>query len=477
MTFASTPSGAPVDVPPVDAGTASVTSAEWSQLRDLAKGRLITATDPDWDTARIGWIVSVDQRPAAVLEVADAADVVHAVRWAAGHSLPVAAQPRGHAARTSLNGTLLLRTGALDQIDVDVVGRTARVGAGVRWSDLLERLDGTGLVALAGSSGDPSVVGQTLGGGASWFSRKYGFAANSIRSLDVVDADGGLQHVTASSDPDLFWALRGGGGDFAIVVAMEIALFAESDLYGGRLLWNATHCRAVLGAFRDIVADAPPALTLWAHVYHFPAIEVVPEPVRGRSFVSVACTHLGTSAEAEALLAPLRDIAPVELDLMGEVPIGALSSIADEPVDPMPAMELNVLLDDLTDDTLDALTAAVADRDTCPLTIIQLRHLEGAFADRPVDGGAVCAVDARFSLYAVGVPVVAELVDAIGAGFNALDTAVRERAVGRLLSNFTGEHQDNAAGYEPATHERLQRIKRERDPGGRIRSNKPVLGA
>jgi hypothetical protein len=463
--------------PPTTAAAAAITDDQWNELCLAVSGWPITRTDKAWDVARRGWAVQVDQQPAAVLEVADQTDVALAVRWAARHGISVSAQPRGHAARTTLDGTLLLRTGALQDIDIDVVRRTARVGAGVRWGDLLARLDGTGLIALAGSNPDPTVVGLTLGGGVSWFTRKYGYAANSVRSFDVVDARGELRHVTAGSDPELFWALRGGGGDFAVVVAVEIELHPEAELYGGRLFWDVTHTRAVLGAFRDLTAEAPVELTTWAHVYHFPPVPDVPEPVRGRSFVSVAATYLGSPGKAEQLLAPLRSAAPVALDLMGELQIGALAGVADEPTEPMPVMDHTALLADLTDAGLDAFTAAVSDRATCPLALVQLRHLEGAFADQPVDGGAVSPVDARFSLFALGVPVVPELAGAIEAGFAALDDSLADVVQARRFPNFTGEGQANSAGYEPATLDRLRRLKLERDPAGTIRSNKPVLDA
>ena len=256
-------------------------SDTFATLAASVSGDLTTVADPEYDRARTPWVVNVDQRPAAVLEVAHVADVVEAVRWAAAHDVPVSVQPGGHAPRTTLDGTLMLRTGALQGIEVDPVRRTARVGAGVKWGQLCDALDGTGLMALCGSNPDVTVVGLTLGGGVSWFTRKHGFTANSVVSLDVVDADGQLQHVTRSSDPDLFWALRGGGGDFAVVVRMEIALFEAPQMYGGQLLWPVEHAAAVLRAFRDLSLVAPRELSLWAHVMHFPPIPDVPEPCAG----------------------------------------------------------------------------------------------------------------------------------------------------------------------------------------------------
>lgn len=458
--------------------TVTAPAASAAPITDLAaavRGRLVLPHHADWAAARLPWLVNVDQQPAAVLEVADADDVVAAVRWAVRHGWSVSAQPRGHAARTTLDGTLLLRTRALDELQVDPARRVARVGAGVKMGELLAALDGTGLVALSGSNPDPSVIGLLLGGGVSWFTRKHGFTANSVLAFDVVDPSGTLRRVDAVTDPDLFWALRGGGGDFAVVVAAELRLFAEPQLYGGRLLWAVDHAGAVLRAFRDLAAVAPRELTMWAHVYHFPPMPELPETFRGRSFVSVASTFLGEDQEAERLLAVLRDAAPVELDLMGALPVSALGTVADEPTEPMPVLDHTVLLEELDDPTIDRLVAAVADPARCPLLIVQLRHLGGAFAERPAGGGAVDPVDAGFNLWACGVPAVPELVAAISAAFGGLDLAVADVAVGRRLPNFAGDGQADAAGYDAATLSRLRAIKSARDPHGTIRSNKPVL--
>ena len=198
----------------------------WRSLRSAVSGRLVTPDQPEYAGARLGWIVNVDQQPAAVLEVAHVGDIVTAVRWARDHGVAVSVQPGGHAARTTVNDTLLLRTGALGGLEIDRARGTVSVGAGVKWGELCAALDGTGLMALAGSNPDPTVVGLVLGGGVSWFTRAHGFTANSVVAFDVVNGCGELEHVTRASDPELFWALRGGGGDFGIVVRMELALFA-----------------------------------------------------------------------------------------------------------------------------------------------------------------------------------------------------------------------------------------------------------
>jgi FAD/FMN-containing dehydrogenase len=452
------------------------TEIPWDRLRGTVSGRLHLPGDAEWVAVSTPWIVNVPQRPAAVLEVADPQDVVTAVRFAADHGIAVTAQPRGHAARTTLDGALLLRTRALDTIDVDIQRGTARVGAGVKWGELMARLDGTGLVALCGSNPDPSVVGLTLGGGVSWFTRKYGFTANSVVSFDVVDPCGDLVTVTRTSDPDLFWALRGGGGDFGIVVSIELALMLAPSVYGGKILWPVEHAAAVLKAFRDLALTAPDELSIWGHVWHFPPLPELPEPIRGRSFVGVVLTHLGTAAEAEALLRPLRDAAPVAFDLVGPVPPSGMGMVAQEPTEPMPSLEYATTLTELDDAAIDRIVAVVGDRERSPLIVTQLRGLGGGFARTSPGSGAVAPVEEPFQLFAVGVPAVPELAQAIPAAFRALDEAVEGLATGHAMPNFTPDGAPNSVCYPPETLERLRRIKLERDPQGTIRSNKPVLG-
>ena len=449
----------------------------WDELGSAVRGRLVTPRDPDWQHARRPWLVNVDQQPAAVLEVGDVHDVVTAVRWAAAYGLSVTAQPSGHAPRKTLDGTLLLRTRALHGIRVDTARRTASVGAGVKWGELCAALDGTGLMGLAGSNPDPTVVGLMLGGGVSWFTRAHGFTANSVVSVDLVDPTGTLVHLTQESDPELFWAVRGGGGDFGIVVGIELALFEAPQMYGGQLLWPVEHAPAVLRAFRDLALVAPRELTMWAHILHLPPVPEVPEPLRGRSFVNVASTYLGSAQMAEILLWSLRDAAPVELDLMQPFLPSGLGQVAAEPSDPMPGMEHSMLLDGLDDEAIDALVAAVSDPARCPLMIVQIRGLGGAFANTGVAQGAVRPVTEPFQLFALGVPVVPELEVAIPHGFAAIDAAVGRLASGRRMPNFVGVEQSDDSGYDETTLARLREIKRRRDPAGVIRSNKPVLGA
>jgi hypothetical protein len=446
----------------------------FSALAAAVDGRLTTAADEGYDHARTPWVVNIDQRPAAVLEVAHVRDVQEAVRWGATYGVPVSVQPNGHAARRTLDDTLLLRTGALQGIEVDTVRRTVSVGAGVKWGQLCQALDGTGLMALCGSNPDVTVVGLTLGGGVSWFTRKHGFTANSVVSFDVVDAAGELQHVTCAADPDLFWALRGGGGDFAFVVRMELALFEAPQMYGGQLLWPVEHAPVVLRAFRDLALVAPRELSLWAHVMHFPPVPDVPEPLRGQSFVTVAATYLGDAQMAEILLWSLRESAPVAIDMMRPFTPAQLGDIAAEPTEPMPVEEHSLLLTGFDDDAIDRLVAAVGDPARCPLMMTQVRGLGGAFAEEAAAGGAVRPVSEPFALFTLGVPMVPEPAAGMPHAFAAVDAALAPVTATNRMPNFIGAAQEESTGYDDDRLARLRAIKQQRDPQGLIRSNKPV---
>ncbi len=445
-------------------------------LRRRIAGRLHTPGDETWEAVRTPWVVNIPQHPMAVLEVRDADDVVAAVRWAVDHGFQVTAQPTGHSGLSALDETLLLRTRALGGIEVDVRRRTATVGAGVKAGELCAALEGTGLTFLCGSNPDPSVTGMTITGGISWFGRAYGLGADSIVSVELVDGLGRYRRLSATEDPELFWAVRGGGGDFGIITRLEVALHPAPAVYGGRFLWPLEQTEAVLRTFKEATEVAPEQLTTWFHVYQFPPFPDVPEPIRGKSFASVAIAFIGSAEEAEPHLAAYRAIPGMVMDLVGEVPLSALGSIAEEPTDPMPGMQHSQLLEDLDDDAIAALVATVGPDSGSPLTIVQIRHLGGAFAaDRP-GRGSHGPVTEPYNLFALGVPAVPELVAPIEMFFGRLGASVAHVASGRTLLNFLEWDEEPGKWWAPATRERLASAKAVSDPLQTIRSNRSVRG-
>ncbi len=443
-------------------------------LRRRVVGRLHTPTDGTWDAARTPWVVNIPQHPMAVLEVHDADDVIASVRWAVDHGFEVTAQPTGHGGLTTLDQTLLLRTRALGGIEIDVQRRTATIGSGVKAGELCAALEGTGLTFLCGSNPDPSVTGMTITGGISWFGRAYGLGADSIVSIELVDGLGRCRRLSATSDPELFWAVRGGGGDFGIITKLEVALHPCTEVYGGRFLWPVEQMEEVLRTFKQATETAPKELTTWFHVYRFPPLPEVPEPIRGKAFASVAVAYIGGREEAEPHLAAYREIPGMAMDLVGEVPLSALGSIAEEPTDPMPGMQRSHLLNELDDDAINALVATAGPDSGSPLTIVQIRHFGGAFAADREGRGSHGPVREPYNLFALGVPAVPELVAPIEMFFGRLGAAVAHVASGRTLLNFLEFDEDPGRWWTPATRERLAAAKQVSDPLHTIRSNRPV---
>ena len=441
-------------------------------LRDVVRGRVTLPGEDGWDTARQAFNLAVDQHPAAVVEVSDAHDVVAAVRFAAAHGLGVAAQPTGHGATHAMRDTILLRTGALRAIYVDREGARVVLGAGVKWGDLLARTGRDGLAGLAGSAPGVGVAGYCLGGGVGWLGRRYGQGAGSVLAIELVDPDGNLVIVDAESDPELFWAVRGGGGSFGIVTAIELALQPVPAVFGGQLVWPAEQAATVLNAWRRWTATVPETLSSTASVIQMPPIPAIPEPLRGRHIVTIAVAYQGDEAEARALLAPLLEQtgSPL-LERLATLPIADLGEIAQDPADPLPSALGAELLDDLTPATIAAILEQVGPGSGSPLTVAQVRHLGGALARRAPGQGVAGALEAPYLLYGVGVTPTPAAAQAVDRGLRDLLDAIAPWGTGRRPLNFADGGADLERVFGVADLARLSALKTARDPHDVIRAN------
>ena len=241
--------------------TSDTSSIDVTVLRDRIAGDVVTAKDSGWDAARAAFNLAADQHPAAAVLAESADDVAATLDFARERSLRVAPQGPGHGAALlpALDDVLLLRTTRMTGVEIDPDARTARVQAGALWSDVVPPAAEHGLAALHGSSGTVGVTGYTVGGGVGWLGREHGIACNKVVGLDVVTADGQARTVTADSEPDLFWALRGGGGAFAVVTALEFGLVELAEVYAGQLMWPLERASDVVNAYREWTADVPGA--------------------------------------------------------------------------------------------------------------------------------------------------------------------------------------------------------------------------
>ncbi|MFF0455048.1 FAD-binding protein [Nocardia africana] len=403
-------------------------------LDDLAAaltGALTRPTDAEWDHARAAWQLLADQRPIAVVTAATTDDVVLTVRAAAALGLRVAPQSTGHNATPlgDLARTILLRTGALDRVDIDADARLAHVRAGARCADLTAAAASAGLVPIGGFSGDVGVVGLVLGGGLGWFARSHGPARASVLELELVTADGVLRRVRAGDD--LFDSVLA-GGDIAVITALTLRLHAIGDVVAGALFWPVESTRDIVHAWTRWTATVPETVTSVARVLRFPDAPDVPPMFAGRTFAIIEAVVQADAATAHDLLAPLRELSPL-VDTFDVVAPSTLAGLHMDPPVPVPALGCGALLRTLTADVVDAIVTAVTDGPADTLTSIELRHLGGAL-DRtdasPTLGSAAL-------LFAVAMVPTPAATDAAAAGFRALTAAVATIRSDRDIRSFT----------------------------------------
>ena len=316
-------------------------------------------------------------------------------------------------------------------------------------------------------------MGYTLGGGLGWLSRKHGLACNSVLAAEVITADGKLVRADRSNEPDLFWALRGGGGSFGAVTALEFELYPAEELYAGMFAWPWERTADVLHAWREWVSGLPDELSTLARILQLPRLRDVPEPVRGRQLVVIEAAFLGAAGSAGELLRPLRDLRP-ELDTFTTVPPAALGRLHMEPEDPVPYAAGGQMLDELPPAAIDAITEAAGPGSGSPLISFELRHLGGALAEPPPDAGALAALDEAFLTNGVGMIMAPGASTAINTQLDILADALKPWDSGVRLTNFVDVPTDARTFYPPETFDRLQEVKRRYDPDNLFHANHPI---
>jgi FAD/FMN-containing dehydrogenase len=394
------------------------------------------------------------------------------VRFAADKRLLLAVQATGHGAAPlgDLAGTILMRTTAMQGAELDVAARRARVEPGARWGDVIMRAADDGLTGLHGSSGGLSVVGYSLAGGIGWYARKWGLQANRVTAVELVTADGELLRVDQDCESELFWALRGGGGNFGAVTAIEFDLIEKPRLSAGALFFPFERAAEVLHAWREWIGDLPEEMTSIGRLLQVPDVEGAPTALRGRAFALVEAVHTGSLSEAAALLAPLRRLGP-EFDTFDLVGPSAIPALHMDPPAPVPFTRGHALLQDLPAAAVDRLLDAVGPGSGSVLASVELRHLGGA-AGRPAPGGgALAAIEGSVLAIAAGPygdPGRKAIVDGYRSDF---DTAMAPFSTDRLSANFANEPVHPSAFFDAPTLDRLRRIKEQFDPDGRFRAN------
>jgi FAD/FMN-containing dehydrogenase len=442
-----------------------------SLLRELCGGAVALPGDDGYDAARGGFNLALDPRPAAVVYPADAAEVAEVVRFARGAGLRVAGQTTGHNAGPlgDLSGTILVKTSGMGGVAIDAAKRIARVGAGVLWEDVVDAAAPHGLYALHGSSPTVGVAGYSLGGGMGWLARSHGLQTNSLTAIELVTPDGELVRTDADNDPELFWALRGGGGNFGIVTALEFRLYELTEIYAGFMVWDWSEVARVLPVYNEWAATAPDTVTTSFRIMQLPPLPEIPEPIRGRSIVIID----GAVQGDPEILAPLRALAP-EIDTFAKMPAPALVRLHQDPEEPMPYVSETAILDHLPAPAVETLLQLTGPKSGSPLMMVELRQLGGALARREPGHGAVGGIDGAYVLFLCSVAIDAHMAEFMADYMGRVKAALEPWCRDASYLNFAETKVDLTRTHAPETWSRLRAVKDRIDPHNLIHANHAI---
>ncbi len=442
------------------------------------RGQQLRPGDAGYDEARVVWNGMIDKRPALIARCTGTADVVCAIAHAKGEGLEIAVRGGGHnvAGNAVNDGGLVIDLSPMQGIRVDPAERRVRTQGGVTWGALDRETQLHGLATVGGVVSTTGVAGLTLGGGLGHLTRKYGLACDNLVSVDLVTAEGEVVTASDRENTDLFWALRGGGGNFGVVTSFEFRLHPVGPLVvGGLVAWRAEKRADVLPFYREFAATAPNELGLNCLFLSAPPLPFVPEELHFQPIVAVGGAFAGTIEEGQAAVAALHEFGPPDLDMLGPIPYTVLQQMFDAgyPAGIRTYWKSGYIdeLDDAAIDTYVEQTAGIPS----PMTLVECQALGGAFADHAEDT-AFGNRDAPFLYNVVGAWMDPAEDEAQVAWVRSFAEAMRPHETGGVYVNYlTDEGQDRVeAAYGPERYARLQAVKAKYDPDNLFRGNQNI---
>ena len=450
--------------------TVDCSDLDLAPLAAAVQGRVLRPGDIGYPDEVATFNIATNHRAPIVVAATSAADVAAAVRFAGAHGLPVGVNASGHGAVMAIDEGLLVSTKQMTDVRIDPGNRTATIGAGARWKAVIEAAAPHGLAPLCGSSSDVGAVGYTVGAGLPILGRTFGFAADHVQSVTVVTADGVIRTADPEHETDLFWGVRGGKGNLGIVAEMTVDLMPVSRLYGGGIYYAGEHAPAVVRAFRTWAAGLDEKANPSFALLRLPPIPDIPEALRGKFVVHVRFAYVGSTADGERLIAPMREVAPAIIDGVGEMPYIALDSIYQDPERPIPFYERSTLLRDLDETAIEHLLETAGPAANTPVLIVDVRHLGGALGRSPAISNAVGSRDAGCIVTAIGA-LMPPIADIVPAAVERMIASFAPFSTGRTFVNMHGRPSDadRAQPWEPDTFARLCALKAAYDPTNMFR--------
>ena len=450
---------------------AQVLSPDVESLRTAVAGQVLQAGDPGYEEARVIWNADIDRRPAVIVRCANAADVSAAIGFARRQDLEIAVRGGAHstAGACIVEDGLMIDLSLMREVTVDPVARRAVVGGGATLGDRDDATQAHGLATTGGLVSHTGVAGLTLGGGMGWLTRKFGLAIDNLVSAEVVTADGRILRASASDNPDLFWAIRGGGGNFGVVTAFEFKLHPlEPMVQLGLFFWSVDRTAEVLRLARDLFSTLPAELNIMIAAINAPPEPFVPEQHRFQPGIALLVTGFGSVEEHAAIVSRIRAELPPLFDLVTPLPYVQLLKMFDEGnAFGFRGYDKSVYLGDLSDGAI-SVVAEQLPRKQSPLSALFFYRLDGAYSavgeDETAFGGG------RSPRYALFIIALADSVEGLAADRQWVRTlwdALQPHALG-IGSYVNGESEfadDRVrSSYGPAKYERLARIKAVYDP-------------
>lgn len=420
-----------------------------NRLRDLVEGAVHTPGDERYEVERLPWNRLIDPRPAVVVEAASPGDVRAALLVAREHGMPFAVQSTGHGTLVPADGGVLVKTTPMASVRVDPERRTARAQAGAIWSDVIAAAAPYGLAPVSGTPAI-GITGYTLGGGTGWLSRLHGYAADNLLSADVVTAEGQCLTVSAEAHPDLFWALRGGGGNFAVVTALEFRLHPVGEVHAGMALFPIERAADTLARYREWALSEPDELNT--------SVIVMRGPGSGWTLAVRAFRAGGDGRTLESLLEVAGPALGGGFAAMSFAE--AATAFGGPPPPPMAVLQHLDLLEEVSDEAIETIVKSADE----PLTAIEVRHWGGAMARPAPDAGPVGHRQAPFSVIATSVLDGSREREEVAERQRAVARALRPHATGGSFLNFLTDPGLTATAYSAADFARLGQVKRAWDP-------------
>ncbi|RKG61531.1 FAD-binding oxidoreductase [Corallococcus sp. CA054B] len=435
-------------------------------LASRVSGTVYTPNDAGYAPESAGFNVLVTHSPQYVVAVKSTKDVAEAIRFARENQLPVSVLATGHGTYASITSGVLISTKALNHVSIDPATRIATIGAGARWEPVIEEAAKHGLAPIAGSSTNVGVVGYLLGGGLGPLVRSHGVSSDYVVGYTLVTSDGETVEASAEQHPDLFWALRGGKGGFGIVTEVKLKLVEMRSLYAGSLFFAEEHIEAVLRGWVKWTSEADARVSTSIAVMRFPPFDFIPPPLQGRTVINLRFAFPGSTEEGAKLAAPLRALAPIYLDMLGELPVTQIARVHNDPDKPSPVWTNGMMLTHVDQDLATTLLRHVGAGVQTPYFMLELRHLGGASQKDVAGGSAVGGRGGNFIVGLVGMhPPLFETV--LPGATEGLRAELKPWLSPEMSINFMGkvrdaQHFDSA--WPDAIRAKLKDVRGKYDP-------------